>query len=227
MIVVRINWNIPLTGPARNDALRHDPDWPAVRWDLFSRYTLPSLQAQTEPSWQAWLCYDPAIRDPIVDHVRFLAEPRVRMVHDLPAAARSLAASPPEPLIFMRLDSDDLLHPGALARLCAELPGLVQFGYGYMVHLPGGDVYEWNHPSGPFIARIGDSGMCLAGQPDLGGNHMQVRKLARRIADRRWYTVLVHGRNLCNTTERPWVGRQLAGKDRDRVLDEFGVHHVL
>jgi hypothetical protein len=223
MIVLRINWNVHLTGPAADENRRCDPAWHAQRRDLFLRYTLPSLQRQTEPDWQAWLRYDPALAN-LTDPLRVeLREPRVRFICDTPAAIRELARTGPRHLVFGRLDSDDLLHPGALARWSREPPGLVQFAYGYALDVRTGRLYEWDHPSSPFIARVGDASMLAGDLPDLGGDHGRVHEIARRIADRRWYMVLLHETNLCNRIDRPWCRREVRGQEKHDLLRDFAI----
>lgn len=224
MIVLRINWNVSLGRRAKDDR-RTRLWWQRRRWDLFRRYTLPSLQAQSCGDWQAWLRCDPELSRLTEPMARVLerTEPRCRVVYDTPAAAAELAAARPDPLIFGRLDSDDLLHPQALARWSAESPGLVQFGFGYALDHATGRLFEWNHPSAPFIARVGDWRMLHKGLPHLGGNHGRAHRIARRIDDGRWYMVVLHGGNLCNVLRAPWLGPQLIDEHRSAVLAEFGM----
>jgi len=223
MILLRINWNVPILARP-NDTRRESPGWQRQRWDLFSRFVLPSLQRQTLTDWQAWLRCDPALRRLTDPMARRLRDPRVRLIYDTPAACAVLAAQDPLRLVVGRLDSDDLLHPGALARWNQETePGLIQFGHGYALHLPSGRLYEWNHPSAPFIAHVGDGRLVAEALPNFGGNHGKVHLKARRIDDARWYMVLLHGTNLCNRLRESWRRRQLTGRERVTVLREFGV----
>jgi hypothetical protein len=229
MIVLRINWNLDLRSPRPRCLDRDKPAWQAKRRELFSRYTLPSLLAQTEPDWQAWLRCDPALEHLTAPMAADLAgiDRRVRVVYDTPAAMAELAIHH-DRVTVGRIDSDDMLHPGALARWSSESPGLVQFGHGYALDHGTGRLYEWNHPSSPFIAEIGwriteSSRIGLTGLPGLGGNHGQVYEVARRIDDARWYLVVVHGINICNSLRARWCNRELLGKERAAVLAEFGI----
>lgn len=225
MIILRCNWNLDYYW--RPDGVARDDAWQAYRERIFKQYTLASLQRQTHDDWQVWLRCD-ITHMPTTELMRCrLGDNRVRTLYHIHSWAMEKAKelwANQERVIFGRIDSDDMLHPEALARLAQETePGLVQFGFGYALDLTTGRLYEWNHPSSPFIAEIDALDTMRYGMPELGGNHGRVHRYARRIDDRRWYMVTVHGDNVCNRLPSRWSGAEIDGTERDRVLAEFGV----
>ena len=226
MIILRIHWDLLLGGRSK-DERRKTAEWQAYRLDLFKRFTLPSLQAQTAVDWRAWLRCDPELVH-LHGPLREMAagDARIQIVYNANSEAVLTATERPGRVVFGRIDSDDMLRPDALARWEMEGPGLVQFGDGYGLDPRTGSLWEWNHPSSPFIAEVGDWKMLGHGMPGLGGNHGQVHKIARRIDDARWYMVLCHGDNVCNRAGGAWCGRPLDGDERDEVLKTFGLAGV-
>lgn len=226
MIIIRVNWNLDYHWRL-NSRRRESSQWQADRERLFQCTALASLQRQIHQQWRLWLRCDPALHHLTDDMPMRCEDKRVSVTYDIDHTARQCAeryGSDPEGVIFGRLDSDDMLHPGALARWNQETsPGLIQFGDGYALELPGGRLFEWNHPSSPFIAEIAAQRSMRAGVPDLGGNHGQVHQLARSISDRRWYIVTLHGGNVCNSADSRWCGPELTGPARHQVLKEFQV----
>jgi len=223
MIFLRIHWDLLLGGRSK-DERRKTAEWQAYRLDLFKRFTLPSLQAQSVKDWRAWLRCDPAL-EPLHGPLRELSatDSRVQIVYDANRKAQDAAASRYDKVVFGRIDSDDMLHPEALARWQVEHHGLVQFGDGYGYDPRSGNLLEWNHPSSPFIAEVGDWTILERGMPGLGGNHGQVYKLAKRIDDARWYMVICHGDNVCNRSGGAWCGRTIEGDERLAVLKTYNI----
>lgn len=225
MILLRCNWNLDYYWRAGSER-RRDVGWQDARERIFCDYTLPSLQRQTAADWQCWLRCDLDLAPLTRGMEDRLAEHRVSVEYDIRARsirwARQQWASGSERIIFARIDSDDMLHPEALARLEAETePGLVQFGDGYAWDIREGRLYEWNHPSSPFIAEIDALETMRYGCPELGGHHGRVHQFARRIDDKRYYMVMLHDGNVCNGTGSRWLGRELTGVELARVWAEF------
>jgi len=96
---------------------------PAYNVETYIDATIQSILAQTEPGWEL-IIVDDGSTDGTVDRVRSYPDRRIQLIRQAnsgPSAARNagIAASRGERLLF--LDSDDLLHPTAIARLGAAL----------------------------------------------------------------------------------------------------------
>ena len=96
---------------------------PAYNVERYIDATIQSVLAQTEQSWEL-VIVDDGSTDGTIDCIRRYSDSRIHLIQQAnggPSAARNagLAASRGRRLIF--LDSDDLLHPTAIARLGAAL----------------------------------------------------------------------------------------------------------
>lgn len=87
--------------------------WVARRMELFRRYCLPSMQAQTQPAFQ-WRLYVHKDFDPAVADELRSCDPRIDVTTDERSPLPPTAA---EVVISTRLDSDDALHATALATI--------------------------------------------------------------------------------------------------------------
>jgi len=239
LTILRINWDLFLTGPCAKNDKRLRPEWQAHRLNLFTTYTLPSLIRQTMPNWRAWICCDPdlwPLHGPLADACA--GDVRCRIVYDTTVAARDVCEYFPhaQPVLYGRIDSDDMFHPKALARWEAEAARLdrgqefLQFGDGYGIEVTTngeparpltGRIYEWNHFSAAVLARVCRVADFAGGPPDLGGNHGKVHEFARRIDDGRYYAIALHGDNLCNQVRSRWVGPEVTGVRLAVVKKEF------
>lgn len=115
----------------------HPPSsrWIESRWDLFERYCLPSVLAQTFRDFR-WLIYiAPAVSEAIADRLRAY-DPRIEVRRDSHKDSLDVEA---DVLVTTRLDSDDALAATALKRVQAiasrpTTATLVDFPNGYYVH---------------------------------------------------------------------------------------------
>ena len=231
LTILRINWDLFLDGPCAQNDKRLSAEWQAMRLKLFARYTLPSLMRQTHGNWRAWIRCDHellALHGALHDLAN--CDARLRIVYDSDASARDLATHPGpqyDRILFGRIDSDDMLRPDALARWIREAQATgseyVQFGDGYALDPASGRLWEWNHFSPAVLARVCTREQFAQGMPEQGGNHGKVHEFARRVDDGRYYCVTVHGDNLCNKPDSRWVGMEITGPQRTRVLAEFGL----
>src|SRR5215213_3114025 len=98
---------------------------PAYNVEDYIDETIRSVLAQTERSWELIIVDDGSV-DGTVDRVKSYSDRRIQLVlqtnHGQSVARnRGVEASAGELIIF--LDSDDMLHPAALARLGGALSG--------------------------------------------------------------------------------------------------------
>jgi hypothetical protein len=217
MTYLKIRWNVKLYPDGKKGSEKRVCEtWQNKRWEMFKNFTMRSLEGQKDQDWQVWLQCDKQLRYLTRDMEKHLKGSRIKVVYDLKSVCKKVVDKKPKSVIFGRLDSDDMLHEGAVARWAEEkTPGLLQFGFGYVLDFNDGRMREWNHKSASVIARIGDWKMFAKGVPDLGGVHTWVYKIARRINDFRWYAIGVHGLNLSNNIDTkyaclgPWVEKSL------------------
>ncbi len=157
-----------LATPGRESALRNRPGWLAGRFELFERYCLPSVAAQTVGAGGLrWIIYfDEATPQEFQDRVAelqrvvpfeayytglFPAEGWARSINERFGQATPL-------LLTTRLDNDDALAADFAERLRAAVaaagaaPGIYNFTQGYVAG--GGALYGLKHLSNPFFSVL-------------------------------------------------------------------------
>lgn len=214
---VVIRWDLPWSGrrPAHAEGnwLRRQASWQAKRRELFERFTLPSLQAQTSTDWCALLLADRALEQ----YHKPVSDPRVRWIYGPPDLTADLDRRPSKMLqlqdgdeicrwertLWVRMDSDDMLAPRALELMRSALEsvgpgGWVQLMTGVAYHAPTETWLGWHNPSPPFYGQVADD-------LPLFGDHSRVAPAAASLGSHlpHWAVVL-HDCNLLNALESPW-----------------------
>jgi hypothetical protein len=124
--VILTRFNIRYTEDPNAPSIGVDPDWLRDRFELFNRYCLPSLVAQTQQSFSWILFFDRNTPEPFAEKVRGLAQqyPNIHPVFcdDLPIdrvreVVQSVVPVAPKWLLTTRLDNDDGVHPEFVATL--------------------------------------------------------------------------------------------------------------
>lgn len=161
--VVLTRFNIAT--PGREAPIRNSPGWLARRFDLFERYCLPSMAAQTVRDF-TWLIYfdrdTPAEFRARIDRARCLVpfEPRfVPMLElaDVIAEVAGLARGQSLPLITTRLDNDDAVARDFLERVrlaASAVPGGTVLNFTTGIALRDGRVYSAIDRSNPFTSLV-------------------------------------------------------------------------
>ena len=128
--------------PNRHDPMRLDPDWLARRFDLFEKYCLPSVAAQTAGNFTWMVYFDAATPQPLRDRIEACRRvfPFVPYFAGAISAAfwpRSLEETLVEEgpgrtpwLLTTRFDNDDALANDHVARLQAAVRGRSRRGAG-------------------------------------------------------------------------------------------------
>ena len=212
LVLTRFNLELGFAGPHEPD----DPAWLERRWEPFARFCAPSMRAQRAP--HRWLVLVHS-RTPPAFLRRFTevgAEPvAMEPPHDPAGLTRVVSEAIGDRevrLITTRLDSDDALHPRALAEVqaAADTPGFVNFPLGCQWSPAG---YRWMlDRSNPFISHVEDAGPEAPPQTayrvahQWAGRVAPVRQLWRPP---RWLQV-VHGAN--EITVREGLRRPLPWK---------------
>lgn len=226
-VIVRIRWDLPWLDAEKRDRFpqRCTSEWQQERWRLFERYTLPSLMRQTHEDWEAWLLCDPSLAS-----LHFLQRPAsgVIKVYNTREAARRID----EAVFLMRIDSDDMLAPDALAEMVhlaryrnpSDRP-FVQLDHGVAWHEPTETLYRWVNPSPPFYGLIvtGEDVFEKRDLPGLG-HHGEARARARVFeSDDPSFCVVLHGANISNSKDGSWVRGTIEGDRRAEIMRRFGL----
>lgn len=226
---IRIRWDVAWLDEAGNDRFpqRKTEAWQRERWDLFMRYTLPSLQRQTHEDWVALLFCDYDLDRPIFDS----GDKRVLWTPGYPDELCAVAGEvPAETGYVMRMDSDDMLAAKAIETLIEHAPRLIrppegplysQLDTGAAYHPASDTVYSWPNPSPPFYGRLWD--MSSGRIPEFG-HHMKDRELARPIkTDDPMFCVVLHDLNICNKPSAQWCQPMLSAAREARTRELFGL----
>lgn len=201
---------------------RHTPEWIEHRFAHWQAYTLGSILRQTEPDFRYWLVMNPANRA-LTEALRTrVGDERVELVYADEWPARLRGLPPCDRYLLARLDSDDLYHPRAAARL---LRGpfdrdFLQFDRGWAWDVDTGEMRDWSSASSPFYCRVHGEEVRAIGEWSIV-NHSTVRPRARVLGPGH-FLVTFHGRNTSSTIARGG-GRPLPAERAAGVLEAFGV----
>lgn len=216
------------------------PGWMESRLDLFERYCLPTMAAQTCQNFEWILICDSGTEPHVLERLRsygtnislLLVPPKEDGGKTNWYWNRTVGKIAPETEIVVttRLDNDDGLHRRAIERVQEHIADFVDSGqerlvhsfpHGYRLAAQTGQVYATTRPKGPFLSLLERRGK---GAP-LGAlcmNHMRVRDRFPTVQDEelRGYVQVIHGGNLVN-----------ALRDDDELVDasvlgdDFPVRH--
>lgn len=226
----RLGGRGPLSGAAVDEL---NEAWLRYRWQLFMRYTVPSVAAQSESDF-TWviLCHpeSPEWLRARAATVRMKADVHFSFMHQDPALDR-LADGSADALLVTRIDSDDAWHRLAMERIredCEADPytsEIVTLTDGYLLDNEAFRMRPYHTFSPPFCTKV-DLGPNL-NPLNLGGNHTQVRRRfpARSISDGEPMFVQVtheehHRGRACEPTDPRWLTPHATAEILDR---DFGV----
>ena len=205
-------------------------EWVTSRFDLFERYCLASMRAQTERRFTWLLLIDPELDADLAQRVRAYESEspaiRVRTVAagDAPGAipARVAELVPPRPslLLTTRLDNDDAVSTDFVERVRAaalmdsdEVPHVYVFTSGF--ELSEGRLYWRSFPRSPFASLLEQHVPGRAPTTIMAAEHEAVDQLApvRAITDPPAWIQVVHAGNVLNRIRGVRVSRKrLAGR---------------
>lgn len=210
--VILTRFNMATGG--REVAFRSSPDWLERRFELFERYCLPSIAAQTFQDFEWIIFFDEASPDWVWDRVAALQKIRHFHVNAEPlfgaegwgnATRRVLGeAAGPRLLVTSNLDNDDGLARDYMQRLNASVrqnmtrqtPFAVNFLNGIIS--ADGHVYRMRHKRCAFtnvVERYGSDALtCNVYQHMFLHRHMPV---VQEENDSAWIQI-VHGTNVSN-----------------------------
>jgi Putative rhamnosyl transferase len=218
VIMTRFN----VARPKRQEPIRLDPDWLAGRFDLFERYCLPSVAAQTARGFH-WLVYfDEETPEPI--RARIEACRRVFPFVPCftgpvggdywPASIGAAGAARTPWLLTTRFDNDDALSADHVARLQAALGqgapvrGSLNFPRGFV--LEGGKLYALTHLASAFASWL--EPWDDKARTAISINHLKMARVGpvRQLEGPPAWLQVVHGGNVSNKIRGRRVGPEAA-----------------
>jgi hypothetical protein len=203
--VLLTRFNLPTPGP--ESLVRAQDGWLRARWELFSRYTVPSVMAQTERNFR-WIIYfdtespqwllGEISRHRAQDIYTALFRTSVGLA-ELVDDIRSVLPAPTPRLLTTNLDNDDGLAADFVARL-QSLPSTTSRSAVYLVNgliRSGRRIYRRTDRNNAFCSVLedwDDPATCWRDWHILLGRHMPVVEVGGQPA---WLQV-VHGTNVSN-----------------------------
>jgi len=191
-----------------------NPEWLSHRFELFERYCLPTVLAQTEQNFRWILFFDSATPEPFAARARNLATKRPGIYPifcdtlSIPLIKKIIAdllPQPPQWLLTTRLDNDDGLHPDFIATVRAaqsfEHPEVLNCLAGII--FSDGKTYLQHHKSNAFISlsELFSDFQTIFSIP----RHMDAGQSypVRQISAQPLWLQVVHGNNISNRV-RGW-----------------------
>jgi hypothetical protein len=222
VIMTRFN----LATPGRESDIRNRPGWLAGRFDLFERYCLPTLAAQTVQDFE-WVIYfdegTPAEFRERIERCRAVRPftPYYTPLFPADGWPRSLRETLPAPrpwLLTTRLDNDDGLAVDFVARLHAAVRtagaperGSFNFTNGFIMEGPR--LYALAHPSNAFGSWLEPWDDAMRTAPSIHHMHMAEHGPVTQIDGPGAWLQVVHGGNVSNRVRGRRVGlREAQGR---------------
>lgn len=224
-----------LATPGREAAIRTQPDWLAGRFDLFERYCLPSVAAQTGRDF-TWIIYfdkdTPTVFKERVAALQREVPFEAYYTGLFPATgwSRSVAevlGGMPARLLSSRLDNDDGLAADFMERTAAAARGQVPAPRTGIVITRGfirsdSRAYEISHRCNAFTSWLEDGSDPAQVLTAMGINHMEAPRhgpLVQVPGPGGWLQV-VHGGNVSNKVRgRRVAPAALVGRFHAAALD--------
>jgi hypothetical protein len=215
--VIMTRFNMPT--PGRESQIRSRPGWLAGRFELFERYCLPSIAAQTTRGFHWVVYFDEATPPEFRARIEacravFPFEPCFTQFFPAEGWPRSLGEILGQPtpwLLTTRFDSDDALAVDHVARLQAAVEAAAptartSFNLTHGVVIEDGRVYAHAHPSNAFASWLepwdGSARTCMS------INHMRMAEQGPilQVGGPAAWLQVVHGGNVSNKVRGRRVG---------------------
>ncbi len=214
LLLTRFNVPHPAYVRDKHGAVVADDAWLEHRFELFEKFTLPSVRSQREARFRWLICF--AARTPESYRRRIARDQEifpftplfVDTFADLIPQVRAQVNPATEFLITSRLDNDDALCVDALGAIAAAFHEqafeFVHLATGYIYS--HGTIYSARLPDGPFLTLI-ERRSPQPWRTVWSTDHDRVRELGpvRDLEARPYWLQVVHERNLRNDWGDRWV----------------------
>lgn len=226
-----------LATPGRESDLRNRPGWLQRRFELFERYCLPSVAAQTLKNFR-WVIYfdenTPVDFRTRIEAARTVAPFTPYFTGLFPASGwpRSLHELMPEAertpwLLTSRLDNDDALARDYVARLHAalarlDIPERMTFNFTEGFVLSNGRLYAHRHDSNAFASWLEPFAPDALTAMGIRHMHFADHGPVAQIDGRGAWLQVVHEENVSNRVRGRRVSPE-AGRERfpERIMGEL------
>ncbi|MGL5675393.1 MAG: glycosyltransferase [Cellulosilyticaceae bacterium] len=204
-------------------------EWIDYRMSLFMDYTCKSLRAQTNQEFLALIAYDGQTEDLIRNTLKQYATlpENIRFVTNMYAEI-SKACVGYDKLYYMRVDSDNMIHPDFVQQLhtaqIEEDTEAILPQKGYIWDSLGRRLGEFIQESPPFYTLIYTPEEYRKGKQFSAkiGGHMDIVKLRHHILQGHMFMVLVHKQNILNRFGDKYCTRVIADNlEKSQVLQVF------
>ncbi len=185
----------------------HD-QWLQHRFDLFERYCLPSMAAQTNQDFTWLIFFDSATAQRDRERIERAREvcPRIRVVYleglDVIKSVLEQVDPDTEMLITTRLDNDDSFHEralGVIRDLAGEAQETTCINLRYGFALNGASAEIISHKFNPFSSLVEFRGEDSF-RTIFNASHGKIGRLAkvRQVYDAPYWLSVIHERNVAN-----------------------------
>ena len=230
VIMTRFN----LATPGKESSIRNRTGWLEGRFDLFEKYCLPSVAAQSSSRFQ-WIIYfdegTPAVFRSRIEALRkvFPFIPYYTGLFPASGWPRSIIETfdfKTDALLTTRLDNDDALASDFVERLHAEIvkhaaaDGAYNFENGFV--LSNGKLYCLTHPHNAFFSFLAPYGEHMTTAPSI--QHMELARHGKihQIGGAGGWMQIVHGGNVSNKIRGSRVSSSaLSNYFPDAVLNDL------
>lgn len=205
-----------LATPGRESAMRNRPGWLMERFDLFERYCLPSVAAQTEQSFEWIIYFDDRTPSEFRERIERCQAIRPFIAYFTPLfpaegfarSARERVAPAPW-LLTTRLDNDDAIATDFVARLHAAIEtsppvrGSINFRNGFVLN--GDRLYAHTHDANPFFSWLEPWDADARTAPTI--HHLRIAEEGptTQIEGAGAWMQIVHGGNVSNRVRGVWT----------------------
>lgn len=230
VIMTRFN----LATPGKESSIRNRPGWLDGRFDLFEKYCLPSIAAQTSTRFQ-WIIYfdegTPSIFRSRIEALRkvFPFIPYYTGLFPASGWPKSIVETfnfKPDALLSTRLDNDDALASDFVERLHdaifvhAVADGAYNFENGFI--MSNGKLYRLSHPNNAFFSFVAPYGEQMVTAPSI--QHMELARHGKinQIYGSGGWMQIVHGGNVSNKIRGSRISpKELSSYFPETVLKEL------
>lgn len=216
-----------------NAEKRFDNDWINYRINIFMKYTLESLKAQTNQNFTAAFIYLDETENTVLESLsKYKKLPgNIRFVKMSDSKADMMSGIKDyEYLYKVRLDSDDMYHKSFVEELYDYNPreetlALINQN-GYLYHTADKFLIEWGSISSNFYTMLYKTKDLLTGNLDkykVVGGHPNVHKLPHEVFSKRSFIRTIHSNNTIDYS-RFEASNKMAIKDKskvEKILFEF------
>lgn len=194
---------------------------------------MPSLLRQSHKNFSVWICCDPAEPSENEELSKTLADPRFQIITNWRNQVAELCfkGDPNDPLIFCRMDSDDMYGKRLIQTFNEKSIKVLDSGKnflqpqsGYAYQILNRKIYRWENPSPAFFAVVMRRNQAerMARGPALY-HHGHVREKALILNHEPMFCVTLHDVNICNLPRVSWLGEEITDSELETVRAEYGI----